>query len=107
MKRVIATNYKRKALNEIYKDALASGLRAKINKEAHCVDIFDANNQIIEQRYARESGKVPGTRNSYQYVGPGNGSYNRIVRVVNETTYESGEPYIKYVYRTNDPNDLR
>lgn len=107
MKKVISTNHKLNALKTIYKDAKDSGLNAAINKFTHCVDILDDDGLIIEQRYPTKGDKVPGTRNRYQYVGPGNGDYRKTVKVVNEQTYETNEPYIKYIYKTNDLADGR
>lgn len=106
-RRIVSTNYKLDALKAVYKDAVDSGLRAEINRFTHCVDILDGSGWIIEQRYPRKGAKVKGTRNDYQYVGPNNGDYKKVVRVVNEQTYNSAEPYVKYVYKTNDPSDGR
>lgn len=107
LKKVIATNHKLSALKTIHQDAVDSGLMAKINKFTYCVDILDSDGQIIEQRYPQKDVKTPGTRNRYQYVGPNNGDYLKLVQVVNEQTYSTDEPYIKYVYKTNDPQDNR
>lgn len=105
--KILSTNYKISALKTIYKDAVDQGLEAEINKFTDCVDILDGNGCIIEQRYPTKGEKAPGTRNRYQYVGPGNGDYCKIVVQVNEQTYETAEPYIKYVYKTSDPTDVR
>lgn len=90
------------ALNEIAKNVELSGSKCKINKKHHCVDVFDDNGNIIEQWYPKASGKIPSTRNRYEYVGPGNGDFIKLIRDVQETSYTSEDPYIKYIRSTNE-----
>ena len=50
MKRYIQSDARLNALKQIEVDARNQGLNAKINKETGCVDIFDRDGNVIEQR---------------------------------------------------------
>ena len=89
------------ALAQIRDAAMSEGLTAKVNKLHHCVDIFDDDGKIIEQRYAEEIGKSAKTSHRYNYVGPGNGDYERIDYKTQRRDYTSEDPYIKYISYTN------
>ena len=101
MKRYIKSDTQYQALVKLQKEALSQGLKAKVNKLYHCVDVFDESGNIIEQRYAQELPERSSQASfRYKYVGQGNGDYIREDYETHRRQYSDKDPYIKYIHRT-------
>lgn len=112
MKRVILSSNifadeRLNALRKLQSMMSKDGIDCEVNKRHRCVDVFDENGLIVEQRYVKEDGKISSVRTYYQYVGPGNGDFIQLTRPTQVTKYSTEDPYIKFIRSTNDPGDPR
>lgn len=101
MKKWIKAATYSKALQAICDGLKSEGLDARVNVGHRCVDVFDSNGKIREQRYPCPSGTRPSTRGKFVYVGPGLGDYVLTQVSYDKKEYSPDGGLVKYIERTN------
>lgn len=103
LKRVITCDSKSysSVLKRIRDDLLSEGKDARINKNHKCVDVFDGDDEIVEQHYPEETSPTSSRRGKFVKVGPGLGDYILTKVNYNKRNYTYKDHLVKYVNKTN------